>query len=474
MRRISFWLPVGLIAAVALGLLGVWTYRLGVANRNLALAVEADRQRNFSDMAYHVEQIQGLMGKGLVAGTTRQNMRYMGDVYHHAQAAVTNFTSLPLPAEVSASVGKFLKQTGDFAQSVLRNEAAGRELDDKGRAELARLRQESINLSAQIQGIATSYQAGGFRWAPPVRFSWAGLTRGAGLPGKPATGSQAPMSMIPGGWEQVGTSMEKLPVMLYDGPFSDHVGQRSPATSGAPITRQDAEARMRQYLPNAQGYRVAEVVDVDGTMPAYSFRLTAAAGPGAGGQPGGAAYTTVVDIARNGGYLVSFINSRMTGAATIDLNRASDLGREYLDTHGFRGMVPTYGQVQDGTATIAYAFRENGVLVYPDQVKIKVGLDTGEVLAVDASQFLMSHHARTIAPPQISVDEAQATLRTDLQVQRSQLALIPNLSGTGEVLTYEFLTTFGADTFLVYINANTGEEEQILQQVQTDGGTFAL
>jgi germination protein YpeB len=114
------------------------------------------------------------------------------------------------------------------------------------------------------------------------------------------------------------------------------------------------------------------------------------------------------------------------------------------------------------------------VLIYPDQVKVKVALDNGEILAVDARQYLMSHHARTIAPAKVSVEEAQTVLRPELNVQRSQLALIPNLSGTGEILTYEFLTTLGNDTFLVYVNANTGDEEQILQQVQTDGGTFAL
>jgi spore germination protein len=480
MRR-AFWVPVGLLAAVALALWGVWTWRLNVAGQNLANVVEADRQRNFNDMAFHVEQIQSLLGKGLVTGTTRQNMRYMGEVYNHSQAAVNNFTSLPLPAEVSASVGKFLRQTGDFAVSTMRNEAAGRELDNPGRNELARLRDESVNLSTHLQGMMAKYNQGGFRWSPPVRFSWASLWRGAGLPGKPATGSQAPASILAGGgWEEVGTSMQKLPVMVYDGPFSDHVNQRAPAVSGAPVSREEADRRLRTYLPNAQTYRVAEVVDVAGPLPSWSYRLAPSA-PGAGGAaaaagtaPGNAAYTTVVEISRNGGFLVNLLNSRATGKGAIDLPRARDLGREYLEAHGFRGMVPTYGQVQDGAATIAYAYRENGVLVYPDQVKIKVALDNGEILAVDARQYLMAHHPRTLGTPNVTAQDAQEALRPELQVQRAQLALIPNQAGTGEILTYEFLTTYGEETFLVYINANTGEEEQILQQVQTDGGTFAL
>lgn len=472
MRRRGYWFPLAALALAGLAVWGVWTWRLTTANRDLALTLEAQRQRDFSDMAYHVEQIQGLLGKGLVAGTTGQNMRFMSDVYQHAQAAVGSFTSLPLPAQVSASTGKFLQQTGDFALSTLRNEAAGREMDQNQRDELARLRTESANLSAQLQSIMAEYQTGGFRWNPPMQFSWAGLTQGLGTTPKPPTQDQAPASMLPEGWNQLTSAMDKLPVMVYDGPFSDHVADRSPAMAGPPITQEEAERRMRTYLPGGQNYQVAEVAEVKNNLQAYSFRLT----PSGAGQAGGAplAYTATVDVARNGGFLVQLLNGRNVGSPTLDLDRAKQIGEAFLNSVGYTGMQATYGQVQDGTATVAYAYRDNGVLIYPDQIKVKVALDNGEVLAVDARQYLLSHHPRTLPRPALSPVEAEEKLRPELSVQRVQLALIPNLSGTGEILTYEFLSAFGQETYLVYINAETGAEEQLLQQVQTDGGTFAL
>ena len=269
--------------------------------------------------------------------------------------------------------------------------------------------------------------------------------------------------------------MQKLPVMVYDGPFSDHIAKRAPATSGPPVAREEAQRRLATYIPNADTYRVTGMTEVNGNLPAYSFQLVPAAGtPATAGAGTGTAYTASVDVTRNGGYLAQYLNSRMVGKPAIDLNRAKTLGLEYLDRIGYAGMVATYGQVQDGMATIAYAYRENGVLVYPDQIKVKVALDNGEILAVDAEQYLMSHHPRTLGTPKVSAEEATAAVRPELQVQRTQLTLIPDQAGTGEILTYEFLTTYGQETFLVYISADTGEEEQILQQVQTDGGTFAL
>lgn len=476
MRRLGFGITAGVLAALVLAMWGVWTYRLTQVNQQTAFELEAERQRSFSNVAYHVEQIQTLLGKGLATGNVRQNMRYMSEVHHHSMAAVHNFTRLPLPAELSAATGKFLQQTGDFAQSVLRNEAAGREMDQQQRAELARLRQESASLSAHLNDVMVQYQQGGIRWAPPVPFSWATLFQGAGLHGKPPTGEQAPASMAPGGWDQVGAAMGKMPVMIYDGPFSDHLHQRAPAMTGAPVNQQEAERRMRQVMPNANAYRVVGVQEVNGTLPAYSFQLA----PEAQGRRADRAdaatptYTAVAEVTRNGGYLLEILNARMVGAPTIDAERAQRLGMEYLTRIGYPNMVPTYSQIQDGTATIAYAYKQGAVMVYPDQIKVKVALDNGEILSVDARQYLMSHHRRNLEQPTVSEQQAREAVNPNLQIQRSQLALIPNQAGSGEILTWEFVGTLDGETWLVYINAKTGHEEQILQKIESDGGTFVL
>lgn len=470
MRRIGLWVPVGILAVLAVTFWGVWTWRVGTANRDLALQLEAERQRNFADMAYHVEKIQGLLGKGLVTGSTRQNMRYMSDVHHHAMAAAGNFNALPLPAELNASVGKFLQQTGDFAWSVMRQEASGGQMGERQRQDLFRLQEQSETLSADLQSIMAQYNQGGFRWNPPMQFSWANLVRGPQLPGKPTAEDQAPSSMVAAGWDRVGTAMERLPVFIYDGPFSDGVADRAPAMSGPPVDQAGARQKALDYVPNSGAYTVTGMTEVANNLPAYSFRLAPTGARGGENQ-----YTTTVEVTKNGGYLAQVVNSRMGGKPTIDLARAKTLGQQYLASVGYPNMAATYGQVQDGFATIAYAYREaGGVMVYPDQIKVKVALDNGEIVSVDARQYLMSHHTRTLGRPKLTAQEAQEELNAGLTVQRAQLALIPNAAGTGETLTYEFLTQQGDDTFLVYINANTGAEEQILQQIQSDGGTFTL
>ncbi|OTA40311.1 MAG: hypothetical protein A6D92_19620 [Symbiobacterium thermophilum] len=96
------------------------------------------------------------------------------------------------------------------------------------------------------------------------------------------------------------------------------------------------------------------------------------------------------------------------------------------------------------------------------------------MLGVDARQYLTNHRRRTLPRPRLTPDEARSRLNPHLEVSRVQLALIPDAAGTGEVLTYEFQGKIGDEVYLVYINAETGAEEQILQLIVTDGGTFTL
>jgi len=96
------------------------------------------------------------------------------------------------------------------------------------------------------------------------------------------------------------------------------------------------------------------------------------------------------------------------------------------------------------------------------------------VLGMDARQYLTHHRRRTLPRPRLTEADARSRLNPGWEVSRVQLALIPDLSGTGEVLAYEFQGKLGEDIYLVYINAETGAEEQILQLIVTDGGTFTL
>ena len=68
-----------------------------------------------------------------------------------------------------------------------------------------------------------------------------------------------------------------------------------------------------------------------------------------------------------------------------------------MNTHGFENMKETYYLKQDGIVTINYAYNQDGVIMYPDLIKVKVALDNGEILGIETTGYLNNHTQRDVS-----------------------------------------------------------------------------
>lgn len=129
--------------------------------------------------------------------------------------------------------------------------------------------------------------------------------------------------------------------------------------------------------------------------------------------------------------------------------------------------------IMAGVVVLNYAARQEEVILYSDLIKVYVDRDTGEVCGMDARNYYANHRERTLSLPQLTREQAQERLNTAIQVEKISLALIP-LTGETEVLCYECKGTLGEDFYIVYINAITGEEEQIFQVIDSENGDLVV
>ncbi len=132
-------------------------------------------------------------------------------------------------------------------------------------------------------------------------------------------------------------------------------------------------------------------------------------------------------------------------------------------------MKPTYYLKQGGAVTINYAYLQDNVTIYPDLIKVKIALDNGEVLGMETTGYLNNHTQRTIETPSISLEKAKALLNKKLSITSEDLAIIPTEWNT-EIFCYEFKGRVDDTDFLVYVNAQTGKEENILVIIDTPDG----
>ena len=181
-----------------------------------------------------------------------------------------------------------------------------------------------------------------------------------------------------------------------------------------------------------------------------------------------------MSVSRKGGYVVRALSQRAPVRSAITVDAALEKAAEFLAAHGCRGMKESYHILKDHVLTVTYCAEQNGVMCYPDMVKLAVAMDTGEILRFDAEAYLTSHAERDLPEPAVSEEDARAMAGEGLTVQSEKLAVIPT-SGAEEIYCRELICeTEDGRHYLLYVNAMTGAQEKILILLEDESGTLAL
>ena len=198
----------------------------------------------------------------------------------------------------------------------------------------------------------------------------------------------------------------------------------------------------------------------NGSIPVYRFEIITNENK-----------TIGISISKKGGHVVFMNYNREITEEKITEQEAIQKGKEYLLTKGIKDMEETYYLKENGFITINYAYKQNDTTIYSDLIKVKIALDDGEIIGLETTGYLNCHYYRKIPTNKITLEEARKKLTNNAQITGEKLAMIPTEWGT-EVFCYEFKGTIENIDFLAYINAETGEEEDILIITNTPNGTF--
>ncbi|BAS28379.1 germination protein YpeB [Limnochorda pilosa] len=444
----------GLSALLIFALLGVTAWALSMRSQRdqIALMMGTRYQQAFQELVDGVDRMEANLAKVSLAGAPSDQIPLLTEIWRDAGLAQAGVGQIPLPVGRMMRTSTFLAQAGDYAYSLVRQAARGVMPDDRARERLAALNREASQLAAELHGIFDKAQAGPTGWIEIQRAAARGLT-------PPRT------NVVGDGLQQVEVQLEEVPTLTYDGPFSDHMTERKPrGLQGEEIGPGEAERVARAFVPSPERdrYQVAVTDRVQGPMPAYHVAVRPPKG-------GGATYT--LDVARQGGAVVWMSSSRQVGSGEMDRDemrrRAETFARERMPGVPLEAVDSVAAQ---GRTTFSLIPRVDDVLIYPDMVKVTVAADNGEILHYDAQSYLMNHTDRRLGKPELSEQEARRRLPPDFEPDGpGRLALIPTDS-LREVLTYEYRGRVGSQRFILFLNADSGDTEEILQVVPSSEG----
>ncbi|NMA67585.1 MAG: germination protein YpeB, partial [Clostridiaceae bacterium] len=262
-------------------------------------------------------------------------------------------------------------------------------------------------------------------------------------------------------------SFSEMPTLIYDGPFSEHMQNRKAlGLKGNQVTEGQAIDNLGKFFGKQNINNVTKVADnKNGIIDTYNFRVELANRKD---------HSVVeADVSMKGGHVIWYLFNRPVAEAKVNIDQAKEIGSKFLQDRGFSNMKDTYYLETNGVATINYAYTANGITYYSDLIKVKVALDNGEVVGFEAKGYYMNHTERDFEGPKISQAEARSKVIRGEEIKDSGLALIPTNYGT-EILCYEFIGKLQDKDFLIYINAYTGAEEEILLIINSEEGILTM
>lgn len=430
---------------------GIYQYK-----RAADLRQELDNQYNraFYEMVGYVQNIEVLLMKSMISSTPQMAAETLQEAWHQANLAQTNLGQLPITQEVLANTSKFLSQVGDFAYALDRQNINGKEINQDQYKQLEQLHQYSVSLQEGLNNLQASISGGRINWNELAN-------KGTELFKKQ---SQSMTSQL---FTDIDNTFQEFPTLIYDGPFSDHMTSLKPkGLTGKEMSVEEAKEKVIKFFGEDKVASVEHTGDIQAdTLPAYNFKITFKDRP--------EDEFATADLTKKGGHVIWMLYNRDVGQETLDVDKVKEIGRKFLESRGYKNMKDTYYIKEDSTATVNYAYEQDGVIVYSDLVKVKIALDNGEIVGFESKGFIMNHSERDIPEPKFTEEQIKERFMARRELSTVGLAIIPTNFGT-EKFCYELKGKLNDRDFLVYINAETGAEEQVLIIIDTPNGILTL
>ncbi len=396
----------------------------------------------------YINNVEVDLAKLLVTSTPKMSAVTLADIWKQANLAKECLEQIPVGQNSMANASKYLTQVSDFSYTLMKQNISDIKLTEEEYEKLKHIYEDSSKLSSNMSDIYDDLNAGRIKWDELEKIG----------------NEKLPDNDILNSISEVGKTFQNYEGLIYDGAFSDHLLSSEPKfLSQKEISEDDAKKYIEEVILNDEKIEKIEFKgESNGKIELYNFDVTL-----------DSKQKRTISITKNDCKLYLMIGDKKVKEQNISVDEAKKRGMEFLNKLGIDNMIETYYQKTENMIVINYAATQDGVILYPDLIKVKISLDDGKVYGVEAAGYIFNHTTRNNLRPSISQEKAKSILNSSLEIISSDMALIPTESNS-EILTYEFKGKIDNREFLIYINADNAREEKVLLVIDNKNGVLTM
>ena len=396
----------------------------------------------------YINNVEVDLAKLLVTSTPKMSAVTLADIWKQANLAKECLEQIPVGQNSMANASKYLTQVSDFSYTLMKQNISDIKLTEEEYEKLKHIYEDSSKLSSKMSDIYDDLNAGRIKWDELEKIG----------------NEKLPDNDISNSISEVGKTFQNYEGLIYDGAFSDHLLSSEPKfLSQKEISEDDAKKYIEEVILNDEKIDKIEFKgESNGKIELYNFDVTL-----------DSKQKRTISITKNDCKLYLMIGDKNVKEQNISVDEAKKRGMEFLNKLGIDNMIETYYQKTENMIVINYAATQDGVILYPDLIKVKISLDDGKVYGVEAAGYIFNHTTRNNLKPSISQEKAKSILNSSLEIISSDMALIPTESNS-EILTYEFKGKIDNREFLIYINADNASEEKVLLVIDNKNGVLTM
>ena len=432
--------------AVAIMLIGVGFFVSGINERKrLERENAAVYSRAFSELVTNICSINTSLEKMMYVTSPEQIFAVSSDLFRQVGFAKSDIGQLPLNNIDLSNMQTFLAQSGDYVYNLAQKAIKNYEITAEEQENLYILWEYSAKLAEQLAAMRDGINKSDKSDAV-LKIIRTDLNSGN----------------IPklSNFSEVAQIFSDYPHLIYDGPFSANIKDLpyKMLENKKEITAAEAKTKAAAFCGVSES-KLKSRGTTESFINTFNFEYE----------------NKFIQVSEKGGYVVNYLADRKVKDQLMSDGDALNSARSFINE-----IIPqvnikeTYYVTENGMMTINFAASQDGATLYPDLIKVGVALDNCEVLFYEATGYLQNHTHRNLPENIISQNEAAKAVSPLLHINSSGLAVILTES-KNEVYCYEFkCTNANGKEYLVYVNAGTGRQENMLVIIDTGRGKLVM